>query len=63
MEREKLFQLRQSVEAQLSWVLRHNGDEELLDLLRVESEQLSMRLGQNLPHGREPLTAGKSCCG
>ena len=41
MDKEEFLQLRRSVEAQFSWVQRHNGDEELADLLRSERERLS----------------------
>jgi hypothetical protein len=41
MNEEELLQLRRGVEAQFNWVLKHNGDEELADLLRSERERLS----------------------
>jgi hypothetical protein len=41
MNTEQLLHLRRSIEAQLCWALRHNGDEELVDILRSESERLS----------------------
>jgi len=46
MTREQLEHQRESVEAQLRWAILHDGDEELLDLLRFESDRLSSRLGQ-----------------
>jgi hypothetical protein len=41
MNEQQFLQLRRGVEAQLRWALRHNGDEELLDILCSESQRLS----------------------
>ncbi len=46
MTRKQLEQLRESVEEQLRWALLHDGDQELLDLLRIESDRLSTTIGQ-----------------
>jgi hypothetical protein len=40
MTRYQFEQQRERVEAQLRWALLHGGDQELLDLLRVESDRL-----------------------
>jgi hypothetical protein len=40
MDRRHLEQTRRSVEEQLRWALLHDGDQELLDLLRIESNRL-----------------------
>jgi hypothetical protein len=40
MTRKPLEQQRECVEAQLRWAELHGGDQELLDLLRVESDRL-----------------------
>jgi hypothetical protein len=49
MNKEKLLQLQRRVEAQFGWVLRHNGDEELVDLLRSERERLSGIINPTIP--------------
>jgi hypothetical protein len=46
MTRKELEQLREGVEAQLRWALLHDGDQELLELLRVESDRLTAMMGQ-----------------
>jgi hypothetical protein len=46
MTRQQLEQLREGVEAQMRWAVLHGGDQELLDLLRVESDRLSGMIGQ-----------------
>jgi hypothetical protein len=46
MTREQLKQQRQGVNAQMRWAALHRGDQELLDLLRVEMEQLSAKISQ-----------------
>jgi hypothetical protein len=46
MIREQLEHTRDRVEAQMRWAVLHGGDEELLSLLRVESDRLSMMIGQ-----------------
>jgi hypothetical protein len=46
MTREQLEQQRQGVEAQMRWAVLHGGDQELLDLLRVEMEHLSVKISQ-----------------
>ncbi len=51
MNEEELLRLRKSVERQLNWAARHNGDEELLDLLRSESQRLSAMIERNVRIG------------
>jgi hypothetical protein len=46
MTRKQLEQLRERVKAQTRWAVLHGGDQELLDLLRVESDRLSAMIGQ-----------------
>ena len=41
MSKERLSELHRGIEAQLRWALAYEGDGELLDLLRSESERLS----------------------
>jgi hypothetical protein len=65
MDRRDLEQTRERVEEQLRWALFHDADQELLDLLRIESNRLfgvieqypSSRLGAIgiAPHGVLPL--------
>jgi hypothetical protein len=45
MTRQQLEQLRDCVEAQTRRAVLHGGDQELLDLLRVESNRLSVLIG------------------
>jgi hypothetical protein len=56
MDRDQLLQLRSGIEAQLSWALQHEGDEELLDILRSESARLSeiidAQRDHQMPQGR-----------
>jgi hypothetical protein len=40
MTRKQLEQQRECVESQLRWAVLHGGDQELLDLLRLESDRL-----------------------
>jgi hypothetical protein len=40
MTRKLLEQQRECVEAQLRWAVLHGGDQELVDLLRVESGRI-----------------------
>jgi hypothetical protein len=42
--REELERHRESVEAQLRWAMLDDGDQELLELLRFESDRLSLRI-------------------
>jgi hypothetical protein len=78
MTRKQLEQQREGVEAQMRWAVLHGGDQELLDLLRVESDCLSVMIGQRSAYasaGRElgrrhprdetrPVNCGKgSVCG
>jgi hypothetical protein len=44
MNRRELEQTRDRVEEQLRWALVHDGDQELLDLLPIESERLSLKI-------------------
>jgi hypothetical protein len=56
MTRKQLEQQREGVEAQMRWAVLHGGDQELLDLLRVESDRLSVMIGQRSAYasaGRE----------
>jgi hypothetical protein len=46
MTRTQLEQQREGVEAQMHWAILHRGDQELLDLLRVESDRLGLMTGQ-----------------
>jgi hypothetical protein len=46
MTRKELEQLREGVEEQLRWALLHDGDQELLELLRLESDRLFAMMGQ-----------------
>jgi hypothetical protein len=46
MTRTLLEQQREGVEAQMHWAILHDGDQELLDLLRVESDRLGLMTGQ-----------------
>jgi hypothetical protein len=48
MTRKQLEQQRECVEAQLRWALLHDGDQELLDLLRVERARL-FAMAENCP--------------
>jgi hypothetical protein len=64
MNEEELLQLRRGVEAQFSWVLKHNGDEELADLLRSERERLSGIINPPQSHNAptlEPGNCGSRC--
>jgi hypothetical protein len=46
MNRRQLEQKRECVEEQLRWALLHDGDQELLDLLRIESDRLLVNIAQ-----------------
>ena len=46
MTRTLLQRQREGVEAQMHWAILHGGDQELLDLLRVESDRLGLMTGQ-----------------
>jgi hypothetical protein len=46
MIRKQLERQREGVEAQMRWALLHDGDQELLDVLRVESERLLAMMAQ-----------------
>jgi hypothetical protein len=46
MTRTFFLQQREGVEAQMHWAILHSGDQELLDLLRVESDRLGLMTGQ-----------------
>jgi hypothetical protein len=47
MAREQLEQQRERVKAQMRWAVVHGGDQELLDLLRLESDRLFAMIGQS----------------
>ena len=49
MTRKQVEEQREGVKAQMRWAVLHGGDEELLDLLRVESGRLSAMIGQCHP--------------
>jgi hypothetical protein len=49
MAREQIEQVRESVKAQLRWAMLHDGDQELLELLRFERDRLSLLIGSDAP--------------
>jgi hypothetical protein len=49
MTRQRLELLWHSVERQIRWAAAHGGDQELLDLLRHESDRLSTTIDQCAP--------------
>jgi hypothetical protein len=57
MTRQQLELLRHGVEAQMRWAALHDGDRELMDLLRDESTRLSMMIGQYPPKGDHPAVS------
>jgi hypothetical protein len=54
MTRKQLERQLEAVEAQMRWAVLHHGDHELLDLLRIESSRLRVKIGQcpDLSFGR-----------
>jgi hypothetical protein len=54
MTRQQLEQLRDCVGAQMRWAVLRGGDQELLDLLSVESDRLSVMMGQCTLPSRSP---------
>jgi hypothetical protein len=46
MASKQLEKQREAVKAQIRWATLHDGDEELLNLLRIESDRLAMKIGQ-----------------
>jgi hypothetical protein len=48
MNRKQLEQQRKFIECQTRWALLYGGDQELLDLLRIEGDRLSAMAGQRL---------------
>lgn len=44
MTRMQLEQQRAGIEAQMRWAFLHDGDEELVDLLRSEIERISAKI-------------------
>jgi hypothetical protein len=54
MTRTQLEQQREGVEAQIRWAVLHGGDQELLDLLRIESDRLCLMTGQGPSRGSTP---------
>jgi hypothetical protein len=46
MTRTLLERQREGVAAQIRWAVLHGGDQELLDLLRIESARLCVMIGQ-----------------
>ena len=44
MTSKQLVKQREAVKAQLRWAALHGGDEELLNLLRIESYRLRMKI-------------------
>jgi hypothetical protein len=57
MNRKQLEQQQKFVEAQMRWALLYGGDEELLDLLRIESDRLSVTMAQSAHHPHPRRTA------
>jgi hypothetical protein len=53
MTRQQLELLWHGVESQMRWAAVHGGDQELLDLLRDQSDRLSVRIA-NIPS--KPIT-------
>jgi hypothetical protein len=51
MTRRQLEQQRERVEAQMRWAVVHGGDQELLDLLRLERDRLFAMIGQSHSRG------------
>jgi hypothetical protein len=49
MTRQRLELLWHSLERQIRWAAAHGGDQELLDLLRHESDRLSATIDQCAP--------------
>jgi hypothetical protein len=45
MTKAQFEQQREGVEAQICWAILHGGDQELLDLLRIESDHLCVMIG------------------
>jgi hypothetical protein len=43
---KQLEKQREAVKAQIRWAMHHGGDEELLNLLRIESDRLFMKKGE-----------------
>jgi hypothetical protein len=43
---KQLAEQREALKAQIRWAMHHGGDEELLNLLRIESDRLSMKTGE-----------------
>jgi hypothetical protein len=56
MTRTLLEQQREGVEAQMHWAILRGGDQELLDLLRVESDRLGLMTGQGPSRESTTLT-------
>ena len=49
MTRRQLEVHREDVKAQLSWAMRHGGDRELLDMLRLHIDRISRKIEQVAP--------------
>jgi hypothetical protein len=49
MTRKQLEQQSERVETQMRWAVVHDGDQELLDLLRFESDRLFAMVAQSFP--------------
>jgi hypothetical protein len=49
MTRKQLEQQSELVGTQMRWALVHGGDQELLDLLRFESDRLFAMIAQSFP--------------
>ena len=43
---KQLEKQREAVKAQIRWAMHHGGDEELLNLLSIESDRLFMKMGE-----------------
>jgi hypothetical protein len=44
MTRTQLERQREGVEAQIRWAILHGGEQELLDLLRIQSDRLCVMI-------------------
>jgi hypothetical protein len=49
MAREQLERQRERVKAQMHWAVVHGGDQELLDVLRLEGDRLFAMVSQFIP--------------
>jgi hypothetical protein len=61
MTRKQLEQVREGVEAQMRWALAHGGDQELLDLLRIECDRLFPKIEAMSQSGDCPADHQPGC--